>query len=196
MNSHLKNYVLAVILLLAIPIAYAGLFGTSNFEECVLEKMKGQQPNLLGTARDACRIAYPLPPKEIQIKSEKIKWEWCDVTKKSHAVCVLSVPKNVSLTKVIGDFFYECKKPRPPSPKPQAQPKPAPQNNSSSKKPSNYIDEFLLTAVPVELPDFWWLREPDVKIEVAKSILSNKFVFNTSAEQFKCTEISFYGFEK
>lgn len=190
MNRHLKNYVLAVILLLEIPIAYAGLFGASNFEECVLEKMKGQQPNLLGTARDACRIAYPLPPKEIQIKSEKVKWEWCEVTKKSHAVCVLSAPNNVKLTRVTGDFFYECKKPRTPAT--PSEPKTNPQNKNPAKKSNNFLDDFK----PGEALDFWWLREPDVKIEVAKSILTNKFVFNTSAEQFKCTEISFYGFEK
>ena len=38
--------------------ALAGIFGPSNFEECVLEKMKGQAPNLMYMARAACVKAF------------------------------------------------------------------------------------------------------------------------------------------
>lgn len=47
-------------LMISLP-AYAGWFGPSNYEECVLNKMKGQKADIEDTARDACRIKFPCP---------------------------------------------------------------------------------------------------------------------------------------
>ena len=44
-------------------ITNAGWFGPSNYEECVLEKMKGQLPYMVKTARDACRLKFPCNDK-------------------------------------------------------------------------------------------------------------------------------------
>ena len=39
--------------------ADAGIFGPSNAHECVLEKMKGQDRAMIGTARAACAEQFP-----------------------------------------------------------------------------------------------------------------------------------------
>lgn len=50
------------------PTALAGMFGPDNYEECVLEKMKGQEKHMLPTARGACTKKFP--PEESKNKPE------------------------------------------------------------------------------------------------------------------------------
>lgn len=88
-----------------VPIAFAGIFGPSNFEECVLDKMKGQAPNLMSTARAACIKSFPPEPSEVVIDPDRIKYTWCKSESKSVAVCIDKVPPNVKLTRVEGIFF-------------------------------------------------------------------------------------------
>ena len=52
--------VLAAISVTKSPV-YAGWFGPSNYDECVLDKMKGQSPAMLYHAEAACRIEFPDP---------------------------------------------------------------------------------------------------------------------------------------
>lgn len=40
-------------------VGLAGWFDLDNYEDCVLEKMKGQQKHLLNIARKACRNEFP-----------------------------------------------------------------------------------------------------------------------------------------
>lgn len=92
---------------LCVPSAFAGIFGPSNFEECVLEKMKGQAPNLLYMARAACLKAFPPEPLEVVISHDRIKYTWCKSEYDSVAVCIEKVPTNVKITKVEGVFFED-----------------------------------------------------------------------------------------
>lgn len=41
----------------------AGWFGPSNYQECVLGKMKGQAGDMLPTAQSACNLQFPCPDK-------------------------------------------------------------------------------------------------------------------------------------
>jgi hypothetical protein len=38
---------------------FGGVFGSSNYDECVLEKMKGQTIQMRQNAENACEIAFP-----------------------------------------------------------------------------------------------------------------------------------------
>jgi hypothetical protein len=40
--------------------AFAALFGPSNYDECILDKMKGQSSSLLTQAKNACEISFPI----------------------------------------------------------------------------------------------------------------------------------------
>ncbi|MBT9613731.1 MAG: hypothetical protein IV108_10760 [Burkholderiales bacterium] len=90
-----------------VPTAFAGIFGPSNFEECVLDKMKGQAPNLIYMAKAACLKAFPPKPSEGVIADDRIKYTWCKSEYDSVAVCIDQTPTNVTITKVEGLFFED-----------------------------------------------------------------------------------------
>lgn len=54
--------------------AQAGWFGPSNYQECVLDKMKGQPMYLLQTAEDACMKSFPRS-SECYVEKDKCKAE-------------------------------------------------------------------------------------------------------------------------
>lgn len=89
-------------------VAFAGIFGPSNFEECVLDKMKGQSPNMISLARAACKKAFPDRPVETIIDHDRIKYEWCGSGSGSQAVCIEKKPGNLKITKVEGIFFEDA----------------------------------------------------------------------------------------
>lgn len=86
------------------PITVAGLFGPSNFEDCVLEKMKGQDRALYPTARAACLKAFPA---EAAIDRDRLKFTWCKSDYESESVCLEHKPANLTITKVEAVFFEE-----------------------------------------------------------------------------------------
>lgn len=90
-----------------VPVAFAGIFGPSNFEECVLDKMKGQAPGLMYMAKAACLKAFPPEPTEVVIANDRIKYTWCKSEYDSVAVCIDQTPTNVKITKVEGLFFED-----------------------------------------------------------------------------------------
>lgn len=70
---------LCIGLSLACEITEAAWFGPSNHEDCVLEKMKGQPPAMLPTARAAC--ARQFPPEEaliegVNYRKGQLELEW------------------------------------------------------------------------------------------------------------------------
>jgi hypothetical protein len=72
--------IIVLICLLIIPCAnksYAGWFGPSNYDECVLEKMKGQKGYMLPTVRSACEKDFPYE-KNITNFYNKIRTNWYD----------------------------------------------------------------------------------------------------------------------
>ncbi|MER2512284.1 MAG: hypothetical protein ABTQ25_07695 [Nitrosomonas ureae] len=94
-----------IFVIFSVKAAFAGLLGPNNFEECVLEKMKGQAPGLMGMARAACLIAFP---PEMIIDSTRIKYTWCKSEYQSVAVCIEQMPTNVTITRVEGLFFEDA----------------------------------------------------------------------------------------
>jgi hypothetical protein len=87
------------------PLTQAGIFGPANYEECVLEKMKGQATQLLYTAQQACLIKFPPTPVETIIPDYLFKYDWCESNLTSQKICVSDLPKNISLTKAIATFY-------------------------------------------------------------------------------------------
>ncbi|MGV0982683.1 MAG: hypothetical protein ACOYB0_10015 [Polynucleobacter sp.] len=79
---------------------FAGLFGPSNYEECVLDRMKGQDRWLLSTAREACLIKFPPPPTEQVVELSNSDWSWKKTDANTLTIEVHSLPKNVKLTSV------------------------------------------------------------------------------------------------
>jgi hypothetical protein len=105
----MKTKVIGIALgILYAQVTFAGLFGPSNFEECVLEKMKGQAPSLMYMARAACKKAFPGKPVETVIENDRIKYEWCKSEYESEAVCIEKKPENVEITKVEALFFEDA----------------------------------------------------------------------------------------
>lgn len=87
--------------------AHAGVFGASNIEECVLDKMKGQDKSLLWTARRACEQAFPV---EVALDTDAVKWAWCGKGSQTTemSLCLESIPKNIKVTKAEATFFREA----------------------------------------------------------------------------------------
>jgi hypothetical protein len=85
--------------------ANAGLFGASTYEECLFDKMKGQPIHLMGLARDACRQEFPLPPQEVIIDKDKLKWDWCESGSVKQTICISKVPGNIKISRVEAIFF-------------------------------------------------------------------------------------------
>jgi len=132
--------------------ANAGLFGASTFEECLFDKMKGQPVHLMGIARDACRQAFPLPPQEVIIDPDKLKWAWCESGSIKQTICISKVATNVKISRVEAIFFNET------------------------------------CGVKQE--------KPGIKAEGEKSMFSDKFTMYLPYGTYKCTNVTFYGFEK
>ncbi len=55
--------------------AHAGIFGPDNYEECVLDKMKGQAKNLIYVARKACEKKFPYE-KDLGSYSSEYEFSW------------------------------------------------------------------------------------------------------------------------
>ena len=80
-----KRYIMQIKLFLLLGFIFvpmvglAGWFDPDNYEDCVLEKMKGQDRGLISTARKACRYQFP---KEIELQGQwgnvDIMWKWSD----------------------------------------------------------------------------------------------------------------------
>ncbi len=68
---------------------YAGWFGPNNYDDCVLEKMKGQDKSMLYTARKACEKEFPFE-KELPDYKEDIEIGWYNEVSSLH----LDIQKN------------------------------------------------------------------------------------------------------
>lgn len=98
-----RDFVLTTFLL-ATGTSYAGVFGASNYEECVLDKMKGQDRSMIYTARAACAKAFP---QEELIDKGLVDGEWCKSNGDEQKYCITKVPKNYTLTSATALFFTE-----------------------------------------------------------------------------------------
>jgi hypothetical protein len=93
-----------VVLLFGSSFAQAGWFGPSNYDECVLERMKGQAPNLISTARSACIQAFPQERVLVEgtdYKKGQLKHTWCDTSQNSITICIDENNTNYKFTKLV-----------------------------------------------------------------------------------------------
>lgn len=88
--------------------ANAQFWGPKNYEECVLEKMKGQHQSLLPTARQACRNEFPPPLKRQKIQLNNEDWEWEQKPKDKIVINVINLPQHVKLEKAEAIFLDTC----------------------------------------------------------------------------------------
>lgn len=95
------KYAVIFVLGLYSTASFANIFGPKNYEACVLEQMKGQDASLLSTARRYC---YRKFPDEQQIPNDLLKWEWCESNNFKQKLCLKNMPKDIEITKVIGEF--------------------------------------------------------------------------------------------
>lgn len=103
-----------VLLLFTISPAHAGLFGPKNYDECVLDKMKGQDRSLLYNARSACEREFP---SIVKLDNNKIEYTWCESSATSEVICMKNAPKSYKIERIEGLFFYaECGAERQPKP--------------------------------------------------------------------------------
>jgi hypothetical protein len=105
---YIKGRLIAFFIALMPMFANAGLFGPSNFEECVLDRMKGQDKSMMWVARDACTKAFPDKPTERYLDHTKIKDEWCESTRTKQVICIKDKPKNFKITKIEADFYTDA----------------------------------------------------------------------------------------
>lgn len=96
--------VLVVIFLFGASSVQAGWLGPSNFDECVLEKMKGQAPNMIGVARSACQLKFPvevLLQEGIHYKKGQIKNSWYKTSKDTITISIDENKTDYKVTRVV-----------------------------------------------------------------------------------------------
>ena len=98
---------------LVAPAALAGIFGPDNYEDCVLEKMKGQERHMMRLAREACEKQFP-SEKELEYgkhyDDSTLNIEWCDSDFSTLSVCVPKNDTEYRVTRVIMVFSRkDCK---------------------------------------------------------------------------------------
>ena len=69
------KFAITLLVLLMPSMASAGFFGPDNYEECVLDKMKGQSKTMIHTARKACERKFPYE-QELSYYRDKIEFSW------------------------------------------------------------------------------------------------------------------------
>ena len=57
----MKMKAILVMLLVAPHLAIAGWFGPDNYDECIVDKMKGQEKSMMSRVVSACRSKFPQP---------------------------------------------------------------------------------------------------------------------------------------
>jgi hypothetical protein len=108
-----RNQILAITLCSLACLGYAntsanaGWFGPSNYEECMLEKMKDQSPYMLKTAQDACRAKFKDDSKEVSLDQRLIQFNWCMDEQTAKQICIVDKPNNYEITSV-ELYFYDC----------------------------------------------------------------------------------------
>lgn len=96
--------IIVVIFVSGASSVQAAWLGPDNFDECVLEKMKGQQPNMIGVARSACRVQFPeeiLLTEGIHYRKGQIRYSWCDTSQNNITICIDENSTNYKVTKLV-----------------------------------------------------------------------------------------------
>ncbi|MBU0769350.1 MAG: hypothetical protein KJ687_09695 [Proteobacteria bacterium] len=96
--------IIVVIFVSGASSVQAGWFGPSNFDDCVLEKMKGQTPNMIGVARSACRSQFPeeiLLKEGIHYKKGQLKSSWYDTSQDTITIRIDENKTDYKVTRVV-----------------------------------------------------------------------------------------------
>lgn len=102
-------------------VTVAGLFGPSNFEECMVEKMRGQPSNMYGDVYQLCKKRFPIKePKKSRVhpKTDELQYTWhqsaltTSIFEPSKAYIAIKITRNKTgykLTDFVGTFSEkEC----------------------------------------------------------------------------------------
>lgn len=72
----MTKYLLYYLILVFVPVTvHAGFFGADNYEDCVLEKMKGQNKLMIRIAQKSCEKKFPYE-KELLYYKDNIEINW------------------------------------------------------------------------------------------------------------------------
>ena len=101
-----KNILLLITIIAILPSeGFAGLFGPENYDECMLEKMKGQDIRMYDRAKNACEKLFP-PEVMIDVgyRKDEMKFE---IKKEASKIYLFFKKKDEQheITKVTLRFF-------------------------------------------------------------------------------------------
>jgi hypothetical protein len=157
-------------------VAHAGWFGPSNYDECLIDKMKGQTIYMLGVAQGACLKLFPPPPKApepskapelVLLNKDFIKWETRPNSDSTGTfMTIIDKPSGYTITAVVGSFI------------------------SRSPCVYNTYDNIHQQNQQTE-EDRKWLRLRGSKLESPDT-----YGFSIAGSQFNCVDMTFYGFLK
>ncbi len=83
--------------------SYAGWFGADNYEDCFLEKVKGQHKFMFDTARKACERQFPFE-KELYRYKDNIEIGWWSSDEKSIYLQIKNNYGDYSITRYRANF--------------------------------------------------------------------------------------------
>jgi hypothetical protein len=189
-----RNQILAITLCSLACLGYpnrsakAAWFGPSNYEECVLEKMKGQSSYMLATAQNACRLKFPPEPREtteVPLDKRQIQFNWCIDAQTIKQICIVDKPNNYEIRKVVLSVSAKnpCIKLLAPS---------FPMNmfDYFGNITSEYIQYQALNKQYLEDINNW------ISVSCEKSYFSATYTFKIPPGGYNCSDVSFYGFIK
>lgn len=109
----MKKISITLISFIFISNAWGGLFGASNYDECMLDRMKGQSNNMRSSAENACEIAFPterlLETNIWAVDSVDISFEYTPTTNELIDINVIN-NSNYKITKIKGQTKSSCQK--------------------------------------------------------------------------------------
>lgn len=92
--------------------SYAGWFGPSNYEECILEKMKDAKSSVAAAAiADACRKKFPLKVKAVS--GPKMLWLPSDAVARIRLACKESEPEPLGTRETVEQWRRRVDGPPP-----------------------------------------------------------------------------------
>ncbi len=113
MKATMNKFTIIAIFFITMSNAWGGFFGPSNFDECMLDKMKGQLSSMRSSAINTCEIAFPseksLDTNMWSSLSENISYDYTKTTNQLIDV-VIKNESNYKITKIRIVTKDSCKK--------------------------------------------------------------------------------------
>ena len=91
----MQKRVFAAVLAILSTAGLQGCFGPSNYEECMLERMKGQTSGMLYVADKACKRQFKVP---FSIGVAGVKWEFLTGFLTDGEIKILEAPDEYEVT--------------------------------------------------------------------------------------------------